>query len=787
MADQALKMELWSKDKSIRLQAIENIIQEPPSSKFLELLSSRKEVEKDSECLRQLELAFLLIEKRCSGKADKGILTREEFLLRFENADSRSKVLLMDSIKPEQLKEFSSELPHLLKSEKDPAVLVSLFRTFINVFPVDALRLASRHLIAESLSLRMATIELLIKKAPESLRRDLPKLLVHHELRIRTLAIIGLSKIDNEEALNHLGLLLESGLTESIIAGIQNSIFFPFSSIKPMVLRALAMVDDTEVLLRFGVLIENNPDPEMPFRLWEILESSSENKKKILQVLLKNCCINIEKSGILGDSFSEYYERLKHWIKRRKIVFWLRELLSSFDSDSSALLEVDSWVKEKKDDPLVKEILTEALQWQISDKAREYISGCFENDQKAPDQKPLEEKPTDFNNLSHDEKARKIVSWSKGANQDELQILKNILTDQKSLPDLQAIALKTAIRLKLKEHVAVARDVVQSKNQQLAISAMEYLGEYDFDWLFPFLGKFLQSDLPRVKGTAIKILNSRDKQQALSSVRAMLNKRDIDSHKAALICLIHFDFVAIRDILYDYLRVCDSAEPFSTALFFFNSNPDSENLFVLYSLEKHLINKSNLDDAKKVYNTRMENYTILHQTQQISIATWKESEEILEKRFQEAEARKKTPPADYSVKTLSKESVQKSFYNYVESLLPQVKYFFSENSKIFLYIALVAFGYQLFLLIPAVKTPEGRLLGNQLISVVQYITGEVLEVNRDWLSLKGTDGKIYFLSPKPGIFFKNVPVGTKLKISYLPYRINESEQIRGQCLDIQVP
>ncbi|MBF0407198.1 MAG: HEAT repeat domain-containing protein [Candidatus Riflebacteria bacterium] len=814
--------ELDAPVRSFRLYAIEKIIRESNSPEIIDLLKKRKSVEDDSECLVMLEHAIAIICERIKGSDITENLSDKDFLEKFYQAENNEKLLLLSSLKTNRVKSLAEIALKLLNPDGDMSINLAVVRTFGNFFPNAFLKDLLLYLRCNHLFMRLAVLELLVSKAPDVLKRDLPRFLIHQDPRIRSLAIRGLAQIDLEEALRHLELLLETSDPNVVIAALQISLFLPFDRVKPIFLKTLSLAQDPDILSRIGIFIENNPDLEVPFRIWELLEKTSGTKREILQEILQNSCRNIEKAQILGNDYQKYFETLKKWIKKRGAVQWVRELISSLDNEEIEFIKENFQINEKLKNLLLRETLQEALKWSISSKASSAIQDFLlskdidsepqEKVEKSEGniQKNAEENFTnktseasseteprrtgsfeiDFPELVHEEKIRNIAGLSADLFKKHKAFLQKISLDKHEHSDIHAIILKTAKRFEDNGYVDCARQNFKSRTPQLAQAAVEYLGEFDFDWFFPFLGSILQSENIRIKSAAIKVLTKVDLKQSISAIRTMLFKQNQESAEKALACLIHFDFIAVRQLLFEFIKNCTSDKLFEAALFFFKANPDPENLFLLAQLEKKLLINNQITFSQTIVQTRRENFEFLKSTQQIPSINWENSESSLKMRLLEDEESKRKTPAPYSVKALTKEAPETDFSQYIKQAASEIYYLaadsFSKYPKFSFGSILIIAAMYFYAITPASITPAQKTIGSQVFSSLLTTEGNVVQSETGGIILNAQDGKTYLLQPAAGTLFAKYNPGTKIKVNCVPFRITENGSIRAQCINLNV-
>ena len=121
-----------------------------------------------------------------------------------------------------------------------------------------------------------------------------------------------------------------------------------------------------------------------------------------------------------------------------------------------------------------------------------------------------------------------------------------------------------------------------------------------FPDVLPVLGKYLKDPLPRIKTTAIKLLQCEDPVQAVSAVMALLHSSHRPDRESAINCLFYFDFSLVRNGVFEALTGEHGDELLVSGLLLFETNPEPENLFLLYSLEKQTVSP----EYKRIAATR---------------------------------------------------------------------------------------------------------------------------------------------------------------------------------------
>ncbi|MFZ2959356.1 MAG: HEAT repeat domain-containing protein [Candidatus Ozemobacteraceae bacterium] len=845
MDESILLQELDAPVRSFRLYAIEQIILNGKSQPTLEALQKRRVAEDDSECLMLLEHAIQTLQARIQGLVSSvtSEITVENFQKEFENKNPSQKIALLDNLPVRMRKELVPQAVSLTGTETDGMVRATLLRVFARVWPRDHLKDITLFLRADHLSTRVASLEILIQQAPVLLSRDLPKLLVNRDPRVRALAVRGLAQIDLEEALAHIEVLFDSGNSSYVVAALQNSIFFPFERIKPMLLKIIAAEKDPTMLVRIGLFLENNPDPEIPFRIWEIAESAEPGKKKYLHELVKNSCRNIEDSDILGDNSAEYRQKLQAWIQERAINRWMQDVVQRLSAPETNLDELEAIVKPRLKQEAVRLTCQKALDWPIPEVAKAALLKWLQPDatqilqsaQALATSFPAMHNKTaspivtddhqcrgsldEFRKLTHNQQIRALSNWEiathvsppEGINPQPSMdgtlsgeaflkiLLDEIFKKADNPPDLLATAFRTALRFDFATFTNFARHHLKSKDPNLTQACLEFLGKYDFDWFATFLGTYLQSDNLRIKSCALRLLQKIDPQQSVSTLKTMLFSKNPEQQKASLACLIHFEFSLVRPMLCDFLRQTKDVEILNSGLLFFKANPENGNLYSLYVLEAGWRNDNWIEIADIAQGIRLENEKLLIGSGQLEAQEAKSREKEFVQRFAEEKSRATKAPSPYSVKKLS-ESDSSS----IAALLDFLKNEFGGKSLreiggiVWLNIAdfgrqhpgvsvlglLLLAGFWVFMGLESCETVIQKAQSTTIIASSITVEGLVIESSAEALVIAGKDGKTYAVYPPDGRQFTGNFLRKKVRVQLLAYQIDEGKIVRGNLQKI---
>ncbi len=527
--------------KSFRLYALEKAILKGNGQPLLDLLTARQTSEEDEECRLLFSHAIREITNRLGPQTahSQGIPPDQKtFLAAFYAGPPEEKFRLLRAMPGDRLHELAQAAPELLEREDHPMIQAALIKTFGDCWPKNGLQVLVGRLSSKFLSVQISTLEVLGKIAPNSLLQKLPSYLQSSDPRIRTIAIRGLAQIDPDEAVRHLREMLFSADELTRLTGLENALSLSFDQVKESLYQFMAWEEQLPVIEQAGMLLVLNPDPETPFRLRMILEKASAAKARALELIQEQCFKAIETAELFGDAFPLFRQKYRQWLEKRE--------------------------KARKDDALSSE--------------------------NEPVDHP-EYMPADrfsLEGLSLPVALQIIPSWT---SQDLPQVraaLPRVWKNTAIPPEVKGAGIRAATRLRLPDLAEIVEPFLHSPDARLVCPALLYFAAIKPDHLIPVLGKYLSSAHHRIKATALEILKSFDPAQALSVTFSLLTSPKPALQTAAFSGLQRFEFSLVRDRLTGLLRHSTSAEIAKMSLCLFQLNPEKENLYSLFLLEKAL-------------------------------------------------------------------------------------------------------------------------------------------------------------------------------------------------------
>lgn len=579
--------------KSFRIFALEEVIRSGGNSEILSVLEEIRATEDDAECSMLIAHAINAIKSKleASSKTESvAIGDTQGFLSNWKNADENLRMQIMSNLPSRLPKDIRTLGPDLVEGSS-PIVIARVIRTFGRNWPVDKYNIITSYLNSDSLVLKLASLRTMVHLKPELLLDDLPDLLASSDPEIKALAIRALVKIDKEEALKHLQALLLSPTKTERLAGIQNCLFLPFETVKPLLLKYFAAETDSELLIKAGWIIEMNPDAEVPFTLFEISERSPAKKADLVRKVLNEAVKLLNQSGILGDKFAEYTRNLQLWVNKRNALRFVRQVVTKLDSETVPV-DVEQKIIVTIKQTIVKEAFKEALNWPLSNLAKSRLEKYLGITQPESAQTFQEEKKKESESLVSDKTKQSLsqlemlenLTPEKAAERFDKLLL--VITNKKSASDLKIAVLQCLTRCKLSGAEDVATKMIKHHDVAVATAAVEYLGIVNPDCIFPYLGQCLKVSDVGMKSAALGILKNFDYNQAVSSLRAMMYSTDRTQQKMAMECIGQFDFSLIRDMLTEFLCLDYPETLLEAGLCHFAANPSADNVYSLYKIEQ---------------------------------------------------------------------------------------------------------------------------------------------------------------------------------------------------------
>ncbi len=643
--------------KSFRIFAIERAIQEGRSEALLAELQKCRCGEDDDECRLLLDHAISAVRARVKGETGgiEPLPPPEKVPEAFRGSDAAGRFRILSGLAPAVLPQLADWAEGELPIQDNPGVALLMLKTFSPHWPRERLRNLVPLLSTGFLSLRSAVVETLAERAPQELAGDLPRLLVSDDPRVRSLAIRGLAAIDAAEAGNHLEAILLGRDPFQKKAALRECALLSFDIVKPILLKFLAFESDSALLEDAGLILEMNPEREVPFRIAEVAETGTPAHAARLREIQTAVTEALIGSGVLREEPRVFEKLLEEFSQRSGETRLLRDFLDSLESDDPALLAIarDSLRKELGK-PSVRASALRAMGWPLSESGRKRLQELLDGADEKPPPEPLAAASDKAGNA--DDVSRILAGIGSVDPSHTLAMIGKVLGDPKSPSDVLTTALRAATRQHAREFSSQARVLLSAADPNVVSAAIEYLGVSQPDYLFTQVGRFLKHSHPRVKTAAIKVLRSSDPIQGVSALINLLRQSDRQYRIQALSAAVHFDFSILRPKLTDFLLTPQGREILTDSLLLYQANPDPENFYCFYRLEKSLPGEL----APQVTEVRMQNEKDLMEFGRLEKDFWKNRQEEFQSRFLREQEKARAGLPSYALQRLEAEKAKES-------------------------------------------------------------------------------------------------------------------------------
>lgn len=769
---QNLINDLKAPTKSFRLFALENAIKTGDSPEILSTLEELSLTEDDAECQMLITHAIASVKSKLSDTTESKATIKEKeiFLQEWNKANDEEKLTLLGNLPPRLPKKLRGMGPELISENISSVLEAKIIRSFCRFWPEDQFDKIVVHLDSESLSLKLAALRTLVHINPQLLIPHLPTLLKSEDPQIKALSIRALAKIDKEEALKYLQALLLSSSVSDRLAGIQNCPFLPFEMVKPVLLKYFSAENHPELLIRAGWILEMNPDVYVPFKLFEIAERSPAKKAKLVKEILNEAVKLLDKSGIIGDKFAEYINKLQAWVNTRNAQRFVRNIVAKIDA-GHITSEIEHIISQKIKNNHVRKVLQDSLDWPVSDivknKVKALLSTETASGQPVQENKEVPQTAqsrTKFSSKS-DKCLQEITGLSSETYDNHLDEINQMMLSPNCSESVKIAIFHTALNLNKTGHEEIAEKLISGKSTSLATAAVTYLGAIDPERVFPYLGKCLRVADIEMKSAALGILKQFDFNQAVSSLSAMLNSRDPKQQEMALECSAQFDFTLIREELTEYMIKCRDRKLIEKALCHFAANPAKENIYLLYKIEK----------AQSGNNAQMVSSVRLKCEQQVQSSDIESESKVpekinLEEKWKQEQEKKRSKKPAYAYKKSSQAERKATASEVVSALSEKVSDFLqSKGAWVGFAIVLCISAIMWILFKPGKGIDTKKERGGAVIAQALTLEGKVTNIKNGVVFFKATNSDEFLISP--GRDGYRIPKrGMKLRVSLLPYR-----------------
>ncbi|HOT30418.1 MAG TPA: hypothetical protein PLU72_19750 [Candidatus Ozemobacteraceae bacterium] len=548
--------ELHAPFRSIRLMAIEKLLQQGFPSEWEATLKKCLAEDPDEECRMLLRHALDL---HAGGQPIQSPVSAESIA----NEQPSDLIRRLSTMAEEEKSGWLDNARKMLSSHPPPLLCSTILRVFQNFWTESDFDDLRQFLKNSSCLVRSLALRILIRIDDKRLAPDLIMFLDSQDVGLRLLAVTGLVATNPDEACHHLHqMLLSRGMHTRSLA-LQTSMLMPFELVRDLIFDFLAQEVRPDLIEQAGLILVMNPTLQTPIALTNLIVRADPNKGQILLRFRQEVIEHLSGSGQLEGQTNLYLEKLKAWEDRCRTSFAMeRGAIASTDTPSDGVLNHPqrSGFDERKDTG-----------------ERSEVSPSSDAQFQKPSERSCSKPPMTEEALPAD----MDVSENDATDAMVLHTVGDRRSESRSL--IQAIRIIG--RRGLRQAIPQIRNCLDRPDDQVVAAAVSCLGSIDEEWLLERLGKFWGSKSMEVKQACMKALKSAEPFAAHSFVSSLL--LDTRQHVAMgiLCCLPWLDFTKVRGCLTEACLKHNSSEFWDGALALFLSNPDVQNLPLLSQLQ----------------------------------------------------------------------------------------------------------------------------------------------------------------------------------------------------------
>ncbi len=583
-----LSLELQAPIKTFRVFAIEKIIKSGNSIELLNLLKQTRPYEEDLECQMLIDHAISTLENRLNKTKTKKI-DLKEIQKNYPGTLPQFQLKLLGNLRLEPLEEDVriKLIRFLLKNTKHPVVVAQIIKRFHKFWPKKDLGFFEKNLFAKSPSMQLASLEALINEAPNRLINHFEKLVLSEDPLIRAMAIRALAKKSPEIAAEFLADFLKKGEKFGKSAALSVCTIMPFNLVKQSLVEFILVENEPSMYELAGTIFIANPDKEIPYRLYDVMDKSEKKKKAYLNKLIKSCCSIIKASGICPD-YPDYVKQLTSYISEKQSKAFIGGCLSLYqDASENRKQEIQARLHEYAETEngriAMEKWLKNNSEHELSDVIKQTLN-------KTPEKQEKQEKQ-DFSVEEHlkappEKLLRTLINIRRLKEKAGEELISAVLDDKSFPVEIKAAALRAAVFVELQGYTNKAISWLKSENEDLISSSFEYLARFDSDSFFLQLRNHVNSRSFIVRTTLIKLASKQSPEVAKSILDSMLKDDSADVRKRGLGSIVLFEFSFVKELLLTYMEKEHQKDLLKICLSFFQMNPMLESVWELTQLSE---------------------------------------------------------------------------------------------------------------------------------------------------------------------------------------------------------
>ncbi|MBF0544226.1 MAG: HEAT repeat domain-containing protein [Candidatus Riflebacteria bacterium] len=641
---QTLLADLKSTDPFIRFSVLSRVETMEWNPEQINSFQALLLAETDEGVIFHLQKILAHIERKQGGIQfdEENALFEIDQILSNPSRDNLALALLLESVKKTHASEIAQRLREANWQSFAPEVIPFILGFFKRNGSAADVPIIEKFCSHKDPRIVAAAIEVLEKLSEDKLKEYIVPLLLNPIHGIRSRAVRLLYRWDPQEALKHFESMLFSEELRERQAALFHAFFFPFEVIEPLMLKFLALENDSALVERAGYLFRANPAPEEPIRLVEVALASGGVRRKLIEEILLGVIDSLRQVGLLDKDQKEYLVELKKEIVRRKntqIVNQSEEALTSQDSVARkrAAINLSELAKSGNSEAMP------ILQKHLGVESDGQIKNLIEREVKPPDSKKV---PESFEGFSLEQRLEFFSALDLAGLKKIRPLLKDFLRGKLSNEEKLAI-IRVFARSGEKADSQFLQFFINDPVPEILSAAIEALGKIDPDYIFPYLPKFIRHASDEVRLAAIQAFALFDKRQAISLVEKMAVSLQPRQRQMAIFCASHFDFPSIHDLSISILKNESDQENLKQIIALLKANLDNDLVYEVFVILKGSSGKKAemLNELLRLAFQKL----ALENRNAISYDKQMENFEI---KFSEETARQKKPLPSYSLKNI---------------------------------------------------------------------------------------------------------------------------------------
>ncbi len=399
------------------------------------------------------------------------------------------------------------------------------------------------HIDSNDEILRFVSLEALEHLNPDELRDHLPRLLTDSDPDIRLRSIRLLARFDEKEALNYFENSLLHGTRDEIDETLVAAHFFRFELIQAPLFKFLGISNDEAAIQQACRIILTNPHESLPAALFDLIETSSGNKREVLASVFQQLVKIICTAGLTGSNYEAYLSDLQNQYKQRKQAELFRQAEAQLNSENAAVrckavrsLATHAAKGDRHALQILKEAQSRETEATVIDSFALYLG-------VRPEAEPAKAETEN-------------IAWLMALDAEAYQKNRNRVFDflRSALSDEKSIALATIGRFGADKDSEKLYKFIHDENPQVVIAAIAAISSLDAESLTGALPALLLSQNHDIRAAAIGALAKTDRLQALTLLEEFIGSAKPTHRQAAISALSCFDFISVRDLLFNALQ-----------------------------------------------------------------------------------------------------------------------------------------------------------------------------------------------------------------------------------------